>query len=81
MLEMLVEEVVACQHCTDPGVEVNKRGLVVNLLSPTVYSYIEDRLGYEEALAVLKSVYIVKKNDVLASHLLVVRKQQPGESL
>jgi len=74
-------EVVACQHRTDPDVEVNKRGLLVNLLSPTVYSYIEDRLSCEEALAVLKSVYTKKKNDVFARHLLTALKQQPGQSL
>jgi len=49
-------EVVACQHRNDPGVKANKRGLLVKLLSPTVYSYIEGRRSYEEALAVLKCV-------------------------
>jgi len=72
--------VVACQHRADPHVEINKRVLLVNLLSPTVYSYIEGRLSYEEALTVLKSVYM-KKNDVFARHLPAVRKQQPGDSL
>jgi len=79
--ETFAEEAVACQHRSDTDVEVNKRGPLVNLLSPTVCSYIEDRLFYEEDLAVLKSVYIKKKNDVFARHLLAVRKQQPGESL
>ena len=37
-------EVVACQHRTGPHVEINKRGLLVNLSSPTIYSYIADRL-------------------------------------
>ena len=79
--ETFIEEVVACQHRTDPDVEVNKRGLLVNLLSSTVYPYIDYRLSYEEALAVLNSEYIKKKNDVFSRHLLAVHKQQPGESL
>jgi len=60
---------VACQHRTGPHVEINKRGLLVNLSSPTIYSYIKDRLTYEKALTVLKSVYIKKKFDVFATHL------------
>jgi len=44
---------------------VNKKGLLVNILSPAFFSYVEDCETYDEALVTLKRVYVKGKNDVL----------------
>jgi len=69
------------QEAIDPSVEVNRRGLLVNFLTPSAYQYIEDCETYEAAVAELKRVYVKTKNNVFAGHLLATRRQLPGESL
>jgi len=46
-----------------------------------VYSYVEDCETYDEALVILKRVYVKRKNDVFARHLLATRKQLTAENL
>ena len=44
------------QVAIDTSVEVNRRGLLVNFLTPSAYQYIEDRETYEAVVAELKLV-------------------------
>jgi len=61
---------------------VNRRGLLVNFLTHSVYQYIEDCGTYEAAVAELKRVaYIKTKNHVFPRHLLATRRQPAGECL
>jgi len=46
-----------------------------------VYSYVEDCETCDEALVILKRVYVIRKNDVFARHLLATRKQRTAENL
>ena len=80
-LESFLQAVEIGQAANDPSMRVNRRGLLVNFLTPSVYQYIEDCETYEAAVAELKQVYVKTKNDVFARHLLVTRRQLPGESL
>jgi len=79
--ETFLQTVEARQAAINHDVEVNRKGLLVNFLSPVVYSYVEDCETYEEALVILKRVYVKRKNDVFARHLLATRKQRTAESL
>ena len=79
--ESVLQAVETGQAAVDPSVEVNRRGLLVKFLTPSVYQYIEDCETYEAAVAELKRVYVKTKNNVFARHLLPTRRQLPGESL
>ena len=68
------------QAAIGPSERVNRRGLLVNFLTP-VYEYIEDCETYEAAVAELKLVYAKMMNDLFARNLLATRRQLPGESL
>ena len=58
-----------------------KLDMLFNFVSPTVYKFIADATGYENALATLEALYITPKNEIFDRHLLATRKQQSGESL
>ena len=77
--ESFFQAVETVQAAIGPSEWVNRRGLLVNFLTPSVYQYIEDCETYEAAVAELKRVYV--KNNVFARHLLATRRQLPGESL
>jgi len=79
--ESFLQAVEIGQAAIGPSERVNRRGLLVNFLTPSVYQYIEDCETYEAAVAELKRVYVKTKNDVFARHLLATRRQLPGESL
>lgn len=55
--------------------------LLINYISPSVYSHIIDCSTYTEAINVLKSVYVKPTNVIFARHQLASRKQKTGESL
>ena len=59
--------------------QVNAQG-IVSCLSPAIFPYVEDAASYDEIVDILKRLYL-KKNNVYARHLLVSRKQTPGESI
>ena len=61
-LESFLQAVETGQAAIDPSDEVNRRGLLVNFLTPSVYQYIEDCKTYEAAVAELKQVYVKTKN-------------------
>ena len=79
--ETFLQTIEARQAAINLDVEVNRKGLLVNFLSPVVYCYVEDCETYGEALVILKRVYVKRKNDVFARHLLATRKQRTAESL
>ena len=62
--ESFLQAVETGQAAIDPSVKVNRRGLLVNFLTPSVYLYIEDCETYEAAVAELKRVYVKTKNNV-----------------
>jgi len=55
----------AGQAAINPDVEVNRKEVLVNFLSPAVYSYVEDCETYDEALVILKRVREKKKTTFL----------------
>jgi len=79
-LESFLQAVESGQAAIGPIEGVNRRGLLVNFLTP-VYEHIEDCETYEAAVAELKRVYVKTKKNVFARHLLATRRQLPGESL
>ena len=78
--ESCLQAVETGQAAIDPSVKVNRRGLLVNFLTPSAYQYTEDCETYEASVAELKRVYVKTKNNVFARHLLATRRQLPGES-
>ena len=65
----------------DGDPEVNRKRVIINCLSPSVYTYVEDAADYEDVVRILKSLYVKQKNNVYARHLLVSRQQLQGETL
>ena len=61
--------------------EVDKLALLVNYVSPTAYCSIESATTYDDALSILKSIYIKPKNEVFARHLLAIRSQHSDDSI
>ena len=66
---------------TLPQQELNKLRVLANHVSPKVYDLISEVDTYEEAVAILKTLYVKTPNEILAQHSLATQKQQPGESL
>jgi len=62
----------------DPQTDAQR--IIVNCLSPAIFPYMEDAASYDKIVDTLKRLYL-KKNNVYARHLLVSRKQIPGESI
>ncbi|XP_047527311.1 uncharacterized protein LOC125064368 [Vanessa atalanta] len=58
-----------------------KLKLLINHLSPTVYSYIRDNKSYEHALSLLDHIYLKPKNEIFARYTLVARKQRQDETI
>lgn len=77
--ERFITTVEERQGEDDPAVD--RYGLLVNYVSPTVYQYIEDTTEYEQALNLLKRAYIKPQNKIMARHLLSTRSQTAGESI
>ena len=44
---MFVEEVTFCHKRSDAREAVNRKGILINFLSPAVYPYVEDCASYE----------------------------------
>ena len=64
-----------------PGEEVNKLNVLINYVSSEVYQLFYEATTYDEAINLLKSLYVKMPNEIFARHKLATRKQQPGESL
>ena len=54
---------------------------IINLISHNVFDYVEDCTDYDSVVVTLEGLYIKSPNEMFARHLLVIRRQQPGESL
>jgi len=50
----------------DGDPEVNRKRIIINCLSPSVYPCVEDAADYEDAVRILKSLYVKQKNNVYA---------------
>ena len=50
---------------------LDKYGLLMNYLAPSVCAYVGDVSSYEEGIGILKRVYVRPKNVVFARHLLL----------
>lgn len=59
----------------------DKLKLLINHISPSVYNHIIDCKNYDEAINVLKSVYVKPPNEIFARHQLATRKQAGSESV
>ena len=55
--------------------------VLTNLVSPKVYKHFSNVKIYDQALTVLKNVYIKPHNIIAARHELLTCKQKPGESV
>ena len=58
------------------GEEVDCLDLLVNYVSPTIYTYIADCDTYEKAIETLDSLFIKEVNQIYARHILATRKQE-----
>jgi len=65
----------------DDDPEVNKKRVVMNCLSPGVYPHVEEAETYDMIVQTLKALYVKKKNNVYARHLLASRRQGSDESI
>jgi len=65
----------------DGNPEVNRKRIIINCLSLSVYPCVEGAADYEDVVRILKSLCVKQKNNVYARHLLVSRHQLQGETL
>jgi len=66
---------------SDDDPEVNKKRVIINCLSPGVSPHVEEAETYDMIVQFLKALYVKKKNNVYARHLLVSRRQGSDESI
>lgn len=59
----------------------DKLSILINFVSAKIYEYIADAEDFDQAMNILKKVYIKPKNEVFARHILFTSKQNQGESL
>jgi len=80
---LAVEDFQSClrEFHAEEDPKVNAKRIIVSCLSPAIFPYVEDAASYDEIVNTLKRLYLKKKNNVYAWHLLVSRKQIMGESI
>ena len=61
--------------------EVIKTRIIRGFLSPEIYPHVEKAGDYDAIVELLRQIYITRKNNVYARHLLVSRKQAAGEKV
>ena len=71
----------AVRRAAENADNINKLGLLTNLLTHQTFDFIADSTNYEEAREVLKNAYHRRKNIVFARHLLMTRIQKPYENI
>ncbi|XP_072395075.1 uncharacterized protein [Diabrotica undecimpunctata] len=66
-----------------PPLDINdiKLQLLINHISPRVYTYISDCNTYNESIQTLDKIYIKPNNTIHARHILTTRRQQADESI
>ena len=62
-----------------PDEEVNKLNVLINYVSSEVYQLFYEATTHDEAINLLKSLYVKKPNEIFARHKLATRNQQPGD--
>lgn len=58
-----------------------KLQLLHNHIGPTIFAYISDCSGFNDALHILDRIYVKPENEIYARHSLANRRQQVGESV
>lgn len=58
-----------------------KLNFLVNFVGPNVYGFISECKKYQEAIEILKNLYVKPKNEIYARHRLATRMQEAEESL
>jgi hypothetical protein len=66
---------------TTAKTEEEKFHLLINYVSPTIYEYVYQCNSYNEAMTVLKNIFVKPANEVFARHKLFTRRQEPNESV
>ena len=61
--------------------EINKARIVRSFISQDIFALVEELQDYDSIIATLRQVYVKRKNNVYARHLLVSRKQETGENV
>lgn len=61
--------------------ELDKRKLLVNFISPSIYQLVIDCSSYKEIIETLNKIYVKPKNEVFSRHLLATTKQESGQSV
>ncbi|GFX03587.1 retrovirus-related Pol polyprotein from transposon opus [Trichonephila clavipes] len=62
-------------------IEENKLPLLCNYVASNVYQFINDCTTYAQAIAILDSLFIKKRNVIFARHCLSTRNQQTEETV
>jgi len=78
-VEDFIESLEESRAENDPA--VNKKRIIVSCLSPETYLYIEDADSYDDIVTILRQIFVKRKNNVYARHLLVSRRQAAGDSI
>lgn len=58
-----------------------KLKILLNNVSPNVYSYIRESKDYSTALSVLDKIYLKSKNEIHARYMLTSTKQRPDQTV
>ena len=52
---------------------------IINFVSHSVFKYVEECQTYERVVETLERLYVKTPNEIFSRHLLITRKQKPGE--
>ena len=66
---------------TLPQENLNKRNVLINLVSPKIFSLIAETNDYERAMEVLQNHFVKPKNETFARHKLATRNQSSVETI
>jgi len=78
-VEDFIESLSESRREGDPA--RNKKRIIISCLLPAIYPYVENAPAYEDIVSNLKRLFLKKKNNFYVRHLLVSRRQKPGESI
>ena len=60
---------------------INRKRIIISCLSAEVYPLVEESETYDDIVRVLRNIYVKRRNNVFARHLLVSRRQRINESV
>ncbi|CAH2985074.1 unnamed protein product [Chilo suppressalis] len=69
------------KECTTETKDTMQLNVLVNHLSPTLFSYIRGVKSYDIAMKTLEEIHVKPKNEILSRHLQAIRIQKPEESV